>query len=274
MRRAKSRSKAPLGNLLEKNLVAYAAAAGASLLTVSLPADAQIIYTPSNTPMAVAVQNGGPALTPLDLNNDGSPDFNFILSSTLRFFSSTFVATTTAFKFFLKVNPAQKGNQAVQGHEAMAASALSAGAIIGPQQKFGEGGLNLWFSSLKSNRFGRSGSWQPVEYAYVGLKFSINGQTHYGWARIKFAIPASYYPALRYPSIYGYAYESTPNKPILAGQTSESSQQSSERGSEQSSGQRFQSGPRAAAPANLGMLALGAAGLDLWRRNGSANPAN
>ncbi len=256
MRRTKSRSRTRLGNLLERNLVAYAAAAGAGLLTASLPAQAEIIYTPSNTPWTLAVQNQGPALTELDLTNNGKPDFTFVMSSTLRFFSSTFVATTTAFKFLLKVDPARKGNQVVQGHQAIAASALESGASIGSQQKFGEGGLNLWFSSLKSNVTRRSGSWQPVEYAYVGLKFTMNGQTHYGWARIKFPIPGSVYPALHYPSIDGYAYESTPNKSIVAGATSESTKES----------------PKAAASASLGTLAVGAAGLDMWRTENTPNP--
>lgn len=63
MRPAKSRSTARLGGLLEKNLVAYAAAASAGLLGASLPAQAEIICTPSNTPMAVAGLNEDPVLT-------------------------------------------------------------------------------------------------------------------------------------------------------------------------------------------------------------------
>lgn len=256
MRRAKGRSKAHLGILLERNLVAYAAAAGAGLLTVGLPAQAEVIYTPSNIPWALAVTNQGPALTELDLTNNGTPDFTFVMSSTLRFFSSTFVATTTAFKFFLRVDPGRKGNQVVQGRQAMLASAVPDGVSIGSQQKFGVGGLKLWFSSLKSNVVRKSGSWQAVEYAYVGLKFLINGETHYGWARIKFPIPATFYPAIHYPSVDGYAYETTPNKPIVTGQTGPTAEES----------------PRSALPANLGMLAIGAAGLDMWRTEHAANP--
>ena len=258
MRPAKSRSAAQLGSLLERRIVAYVAAAGAGLLGATVPAEAEIIYTPSNTPMAIAVQNKGPALTELDMNNDGTPDFTFVMLSTLVFRSTTFVATTTRFKFFVAIDPSRKGNEIVAGEQPMAASAVPDGETIGPQQKFGSRGLYLWFSSAKSYVGRQSGSWELVEYAYVGLKFVINGEVHYGWARIKFAVPGGLALAIRQPSIYGYAYESTPNKPIVTGDTGGSAEVSA----------------RSAASANLGMLAVGAAGLDFWRTGVSANLAH
>jgi hypothetical protein len=50
--------------------------------------------------------------------------------------------------------------------------------------------------------------------AYVGLKFSIKGQTHFGWTRVKIA---SMYPYKA--SLTGYAYETIPNKAIITGET-------------------------------------------------------
>jgi len=237
---------------IEKNLLAYAAAAGAVIFSTA-PADAEIIYTPSNTPMTVAQANKGPALTQLDLTNHGAPDFTFLMSSTLGFHSTTFSATTTRRKFLLKVDPAVKGNQAVQGQPTVTASAIPAGVTIGPQEKFGEGGLYMRFKSSHIGGSRSSGSWQKVEYAYVGLKFLINGKVHYGWARIKFPFPNG----VKLPSIYGYAYESTPNTPIVTGQTSGSADQTQ----------------KAAAPASLGTLAAGASAIDLRRSVGSASPA-
>jgi hypothetical protein len=250
--RNNSRSTVRLGRHLEKHLLAYAAAASAGLLSTALPAEAEIIYTPSNTPMAIAHQNQGLALTPLDLNNDGTPDFTFAMLSTAKFSSG---GTTIGFKFFLKVVPGKTGNEAVQGQQAPTASAVPAGATIGPQQKFGAGDLYLGIKSF--NGFSRnSGTWQNVEFAYVGLKFLINGQVHYGWARIKFPYPGgSGYPGgMSFPSIYGYAYESTPNQPIVAGQTSGTAPQTA----------------NASTPASLGMLAAGASAVNGWRKTNAA----
>jgi hypothetical protein len=45
------------------------------------------------------------------------------------------------------------------------------------------------------------------------VKFAIHGKTHYGWARIQWnGIGSTEY-------ITGYAYETIPNKPIIAGKT-------------------------------------------------------
>jgi hypothetical protein len=241
---AKSRNRAmvQLGRHLEKNLVAYVAAASATLLTASLPAEAEIIYTPSNTPMTLAHSNKGVVYTQLDLNNDGVPDFTFAMSSTNHFSSYGY---TTKAKFFLQITPNQAGNQVVLGKTGPTASAVPAGVKIGPQEKFGSAGYLVNRSYNRSlSRAKSSGTWQPVEFAYVGLKILINGQVHYGWARIKFPYPFAYIE----PSIYGYAYESTPNEAITTGQTS---------GSESGSG--------ASEPASLGMLAGGAAAIDTWR---------
>jgi hypothetical protein len=238
-RRNTRRPIASLSGHLEKNLLAYAAAASAAFWP-AIPAEAEIIYTPSNTPLAVAHQNKGPVYTTLDLNNDGVPDFTFAISSTAHFSSYGY---TTRAKFFLRLNPYQKSNQAVQGGQPLTASAVPAGVKIGPQEKFAAGDLNMQYNTFSWSTGKTLGTWQKVEFAYLGVKFMIDGQVHYGWARIKFPYPGAIY----YPSIYGYAYESTPNQPITAGQTS---------GSDQSN---------AAEPGSLGMLAAGASGLNQWR---------
>lgn len=74
---------------------------------------------------------------------------------------------------------------------------------------------------------------------YLGVEFSINGQTHYGWIRLDIETNLLWY-------IEGYAYESVPNRPILAGETKGNSDETV-------------SNP------TLGHLALGAPGLAAWR---------
>jgi len=59
------------------------------------------------------------------------------------------------------------------------------------------------------------GLWPDTSDRYLGLKIISNGQTYYGWARVSVFVDiskASY-------TIKEYAYESTPNKAIRAGDT-------------------------------------------------------
>lgn len=242
--KAPTRSAARLPHHLEKNLLAYAAAAGAGLAFLSLPAEAEIIYTPCNTPMARPIFGQAPSLTPLDLNNDGTPDFNFAMFSVARGSSSTTYA-----KVFLKIVPRRADNAVVQEQQGSAAAAVGTGVKIGPEQQFTAGARYMALFSLAGDTIRSSGTWPSVEFAYVGLKFLVNGEVHYGWARVKFPDPGDWF----YPSIYGYAYESTPNEPIITGQTSGTADDAED------------AGPESMA-ASLGMLAAGAPGLGLRRR--------
>ena len=54
-------------------------------------------------------------------------------------------------------------------------------------------------------------SWQERTDKYLGLRFQINEETHYGWARLDVSSPTKWI-------IKDYAYNATPNMPILAGQ--------------------------------------------------------
>jgi len=235
--RTRKPSEVSLARGLERNLLAYATAAGAALLPFSLPADAQIIYTPSNIPMTLPTGNQG-ALTQLDLNNDGKPDFTFSLIYSATVFSSAFRSDRA-----LTIAADQTGNEilgaaGINGLPPTAA-AVPAGRKIGAQNDFTPLDAIMAIEAyFGPNSIRNSGSWRYVQTAYLGLKFLINGQVHYGWARIKFPAPGNY----ELPSIYGYAYESTPNTPIVAGQTSGTASTASP------------------PPGSLGMLAAGAAG--------------
>jgi len=53
--------------------------------------------------------------------------------------------------------------------------------------------------------------WKNKVDKYLGFRFIINGQTHYGWARLEVETTTKWV-------IKDYAYNATPNKPIHAGQ--------------------------------------------------------
>lgn len=56
--KAGNRTATRLSRSLEQNLLAYVAVATAGLASAALPADAEVVYTPSNTPMAQGFAGG------------------------------------------------------------------------------------------------------------------------------------------------------------------------------------------------------------------------
>ena len=55
------------------------------------------------------------------------------------------------------------------------------------------------------------GDFQANQSGYIGVKFDISGSTHYGWIRVMPSLDGTYC------TILDYAYESTPNTGIIAG---------------------------------------------------------
>lgn len=53
--------------------------------------------------------------------------------------------------------------------------------------------------------------WSGENDKYLGLRFTIKGQIHYGWARLSVKSPTQWI-------VSDYAFNATPNSPILAGQ--------------------------------------------------------
>lgn len=254
---SKGRSMAPLNANLDRRVMAYlaAAAAGLGLVSVPTPADAEIIYTPCNIPMAQGGNGPYPGLTALDLNNDGVADFQF---------SNYIYETQGMGESYLRITPQQAGNQIagvkIAGQRQVTASVLAPDVRVGPNANFGSypQGINMAIEAFGTFSGFGSGNWSKVETAFLGLKFVISGQVHYGWALVKFPNPGGFTSA----SIYGYAYESVPNKPIITGQTHgtvEKTQQSTKPFTSESS--TIDSGAR-----TLGWLAAGSRGLPVGRQ--------
>jgi hypothetical protein len=93
---------------------------------------------------------------------------------------------------------------------------------------------------------------------YLGLKFTIKGTTHFGWARLNVTCTTMYGNHKVTGVLTGYAYETIPNKPIITGKTG-------------GPGDDDQPAPASlkthtSEPTTLGALALAAPGLAIWRR--------
>jgi hypothetical protein len=229
-----------------------ATAAGVGLLAVASPADAKIIYTPVHRVI-------GPNHSyNVDLNHDKITDFTIV----------NHVSACTDFCFFELRQYPTSGNSAVGyavGSGQFLGSDLKPGARIGPRSPFKKGTAALVIARSNlytSNRTIVYGPWADVKGRYLGLKFQINGKSHYGWARLNVKVSNATITA----TLTGYAYETIPNKAIIAGNTKEPDEIS------------IAEPDAALTPGNpthatLGLLALGLPGLSVWRRsNGSPQP--
>jgi len=237
--REHSRSTAQLGAGLEKSLKAYAnaaAATGVSFLALAVPAEARIVYTPAEVNIPVAEE-----FVPLDVNHDGIADFSFLNTSFIHGGA-------------LRVRGKGSSNEVWgRGHwfsfrPGVFASALRMGFKVRPSKAYFRTGTSSYWLMFAAGGTGSGssfsyGQWLYTENRYLGLKFTIDGQVHYGWARL------SVYPlsGLGGVTLTGYAYETIPNKPIIAGKIN---------------------GPDVVVlpPASLGHLAQGASAIPAWRR--------
>ncbi len=208
-----------------------ASAAGVGVLALAQPAEAKVVYTKA---LEVIGQNG---VYNLDLNHDGTVDF-LIQEWNLGGWSSDNA---------LLADPPLGNGVLANKHDI--AEALQLGAAIGPQQEFVNSANNgaVMVSITHFTTGGTSyvhGYWANVRNRYLGLKFEIAGQTHYGWARLSVHRQEFHLTA----TLTGYAYETIPNKEISAGQTTGDADDSSMQSS------------------SLGALALGAQSVSAGRQ--------
>lgn len=242
---------------LQQRLNSYAlaaSAAGVGVLAVAQPTVAKIVYTPAH---AVITRQHAVAL---DLNHDGKNDFTF---------HETFITTTSVdenHSLILSVLPAQQKNE-IWG-KAQQASALRAGVLVGPKGKFSVSKKTMavdYYADGTGASGTCAGQWYNLKNRYLGLKFIINGTTHFGWARLNVTCTTMYGNHKVTGVLTGYAYETIADKPIITGKTS-------------STDNDDQPGPAAlktyaSEPTTLGALALGAPRLAIWKREESASPA-
>jgi len=178
-----------------------ASAAGVGMLALAQSAEAEIIYTKTHEVIAPAEQYN------LDLNREKITDFTVVN------FWTTSCPDSCGQWLYLKpaAGNSEVGSATNRGWHF--ARALNKGSNIGPNGRFlaGNGYMEAAFSTQ-----GTIGPWRNTTNRYLGFKFQIKGKTHYGWARLNVAGGFGSITA----TLTGYAYETIPNKPIIAGQTS------------------------------------------------------
>jgi hypothetical protein len=227
-----------------------ASAAGVGLVAVAQPAEAKIVYTPSNIPIHV---NGG--VVELDLNHDGIKDFQFYAS-----YQGPGIPELGEHGSALTVQPVQQSNRVrtVESKGHLCAAALPKGDEVGGRSRFqpGHSSLVMAFAGGDYTSNTAFGPWLKVKQAYLGFKFVIKGKIHFGWARIRRVSSNVGFPAI----ITGYAYETIPDEPIITGRT----EADDEVGVEQLNPASL--GALTLGQRSLGLLAMGSSGLSIWRR--------
>jgi len=221
-----------LNEVLERRMLLYVLAAGSALAAVPA-AQARVIFTSSNI-----VYHGHTIA--IDLNNDGVTDFNFSVIVT----GGCGTESRGYCNFFMEMRGAAASNLVEMGPEGGQA-ALIKGSKIGSGNDYSDKGDMVAFLSEPSGQF-LTGSWLNVTNRFLGVKFIIGGQIHYGWIGFRGV------SGIESAAFAGWAYETTPNKPIAAGDRGEAGDSAF---------------LQSAAPTSLQLLALGHTGIaDRQRR--------
>lgn len=212
-------------------IAAYAVAAGAAGVSIAALAasnentQGHIVFTPAH----LFLYGTGTTHLSLDLNHDGITDFDMTVTN-IRYYGdgSDFAGGTL-------------WDRPVAGNSALVRP-LMKGAVIGSNGVFdGARDRMAWGRDVGHSGHGSystGGPWAGnAPNQYLGVRFLIDGEVHYGWIRVSVYTSVNEVSA----TILGYAYNTVPNQSLKAGEGTEE--------------------PKAAAAhtATLGVLALGAA---------------
>ena len=192
---------------LQSKLKTYSSVAAGVLVASS--AGAQIVYTDVNPDVTL---NTFPSSFDIDMNGDMTTDFSFAMSASTAY--SSFQKHNVVF------NPATS-NSFITSNTYV--GVLNLNSAIGSTGSFENLGFHKNMASFYSftaagNTYSyTNGNWTGSNTdKYIGVKFDISGNTHYGWIRLdaSFAIP---YNSAWSLTIKDFAYQSTPQVAILAG---------------------------------------------------------
>jgi hypothetical protein len=189
------------------------------MLALAGASEAEVVYTETYQ----VTHTGAPLY--IDVNHDGIIDFllrtNFYVGS-----SGTEVGLSAWGDRNADNVVAGRRFSSGSGYFFSAASALRAGAEIGPKGNFSVRfpfmADELFQKDVGSSQYSDRGPWagegKGVRDRYLGLKFVINGEVHYGWARLSVTLGHERQFGNVSGALTGYAYETVPDKPIIAGQ--------------------------------------------------------
>ena len=189
----------------------------AGTLAAATAANGQIIYTDVTPDQTITTGN----TYMLDMNNDAVDEITIGVQS-ISVSSLSFVGVAVGLT-------TMNNNAAVVAHTASSlpinyVDALGFGTVIDNTQNFmsaaGSTSTDVLIMAVSGLAQGiipiSAGEWLGVSNMYIGVKFDITSNTHYGWARLDVAANASSFV------IKDYAYNATANTAIFAGDNASS----------------------------------------------------
>ena len=194
---------------MKKNLLKKFSAFVVTAMLFNASANAQIVYTDVNPDTTISCSAIGCIQSyNLDLNNDATVDFT--LYTSYQFVPCTLSTGGIMQRVYVS---SQSGN----GIDTLM---MNANDTIGSNLAFSASSENLRRKTFQGGQCnGSSGSWTSTSDHYLGLQISVGASTYYGWARLNVVVPGVYPTSTVYFRVKDYAYNSIPNQPILAGQT-------------------------------------------------------
>jgi hypothetical protein len=201
-----TRKTIKLSDSLHHELAGYvlaAGAAGVSVLALAPASEGQIVYTPTHE----RIGRNGTML--IDLNHDGIADLK------IQEVPWTYGTNHYPGNSLKAITRPGSGIRKSPYHGSLYAAAMLRGQDIGPSSPF-RSGPEVMLRAIDPFGTYYFGSWGDAGQ-FLGVRFQINGTTHYGWARLNVIIlnPKHGIEAL----LTGYAYETQPDTPIRAGDT-------------------------------------------------------
>jgi hypothetical protein len=182
-----SSNEQTVNQALDRRFLFYALAAGATL-ALTAPSHAEVIFTPSNAFLR------GIGKFDIDIDHDGSTEFSLTIEM-IHYSTHSLELALLAY-----------GNHPSHQIVAQGASALA----LEKKTRIGGGRTFRAFTAMETAVYG--GPWSDVTNRFLGVRFLINGEIHYGW--IGFREVRNFPMGAR---LAGWAYETVPDKPILAG---------------------------------------------------------
>ena len=222
-----------------------AAVAGVSMLALAQPAAGEVVVTKKTIPIPLT-PTGVREPVKVSMANNGINDFSFEL------FSSN--VNSVAERILTLDGATPRDRVIAMGDLNSYAAQLQRGRKIGgTYDNLGSRLLVEASVSGGTSRYFR-GFWDGnLKNQFLGVRFLIDGKPHYGWIRLSVTTNTKPHGPFM-AAITGYAYETVPNKAILAGAAKSTDEVQFLREG------RNQVGP------SLGVLALGSDGMQLWRR--------
>jgi hypothetical protein len=188
---------------LQNKLSRYTAAAAA--IVAASGANAQIVYTdPQDVSVDDDADANGFSVVGLDLNNDMT--FDFIVAARDTTVGGSRIRFTVAAPYGTA--------SAIAGETPSAydyALALNSGDMIDNTLNWIAATNTMAYNVDSANPYNEN--WNGVTDKYLGLQFTVGGNTHYGWARLDVQAIGDVF------TLKDYAFNASPDQGIEAGQT-------------------------------------------------------